>query len=98
MVLAAIYMLWAYQRVFTGPVTKPANRTLGDLTPKETAVLAPLAALVLLLGLYPGILLDRTAASVESILDRIERTTDYEAPDPGRLADVFSSMSGEGGS
>ena len=63
-VLAAIYMLWAYQRVFTGPVEGAENRKLADLSPKETAVLAPLAALVLLLGLYPGILLERTAPSV----------------------------------
>ena len=89
-VLAAIYMLWAYQRVFTGPLTA-ANRTLSDLSPKETAVLVPLAALVLLLGLYPGILLERTAPSVEAILDRIEQTTDYQAPSPGRLADVFAA-------
>ena len=95
-VLAAIYMLWAYQRVFTGPLTGTANRKLVDLSPKETAILAPLAALVLLLGLYPGILLDRTAASVEAILDRIEQTTDYQAPSPGRLADVFATASGDG--
>lgn len=91
-VLAAIYMLWAYQRVFTGPLT-PANRDVVDLSLKETAILAPLAALVLLLGLYPGILLDRTAPSVEAILDRIEHTTDYQVPAPGRLADVFPAAS-----
>ena len=95
-VLAAVYMLWAYQRVFTGPLTS-ANRNLVDLSAKETAVLAPLAVLVLLLGLYPGILLDRTAPSVEAILDRIEQTTDYQAPSPGRLADVFASQPEDGG-
>ena len=95
-VLAAIYMLWAYQRVFTGPLTRAENRKLVDLSPKEIAVLAPLAALVLLLGLYPGILLDRTAPSVEAILDRIEQTTDYQAPSPGRLADVFVSLPEDG--
>ncbi len=95
-VLAAIYMLWAYQRVFTGPLTNPANRNVADLSFKETAVLAPLAALVLLLGLYPAILLERTAPSVEAILDRIEQSTDYQAPSPGRLADVFVSTSQDG--
>ena len=95
-VLAAIYMLWAYRRVFTGPLTGAANRKIVDLSPKETAILAPLAALVLLLGLYPGILLDRTAPSVEAILDRIEQTTDYRVPTPGRLADVFVSTAGGG--
>ncbi len=95
-VLAAIYMLWAYQRVFTGPLTRAENQKVVDLSPKEMAILAPLAALVLLLGLYPSILLDRTAPSVEAILDRIEQTTDYQAPSPGRLADVFVSLPEDG--
>ena len=40
-VLAAIYLLWAYQRVFHGPVTHEENRTLPDLNVREIAMLAP---------------------------------------------------------
>ncbi|HJR93528.1 MAG TPA: NADH-quinone oxidoreductase subunit M [Acidimicrobiia bacterium] len=88
-VLAAIYFLWAYERVFTGVPDKEENRVLADLTPVEIGVLAPLVVLVLVLGLYPKILLDKIEPSTEAILDRIEATTDYQVPAPGRLEDVF---------
>jgi NADH-quinone oxidoreductase subunit M len=87
-VLAAIYMLWAYERVFTG-VPEGENEALTDLTPREIGVLVPLAILVVVLGLYPRLLLDKIEPSTEAILDRIEATTDYETPEPGRLGDVF---------
>jgi len=89
-VLAAVYLLWAYERVFTGLPSLPENAVLHDLTGREIAILAPIAVLVLLLGLYPKVLLDKTAASTEAILDRIEATTTYEVPSPGRLADVLA--------
>jgi NADH-quinone oxidoreductase subunit M len=88
-VLAAVYLLWAYERVFTGEPAREENRVLPDLSGREMALLAPLAALMLLLGLYPNLLLDRTAASTEAILDRIEAQTEFEVPAPGRLGDVF---------
>jgi NADH-quinone oxidoreductase subunit M len=88
-VLAAVYFLWAYERVFTGVPDKEENRILADLTPVEIGVLAPLAVVIIVLGLYPKVLLDKIEPSTEAILDRIEATTDYEVPAPGRLADVF---------
>ena len=89
-VLAAVYLLWAYERVFTGPVTKPENEKLLDLGFREIAMMVPLIALMLGLGLYPKPVLDRIAPSTEAVLDRIEQVTDFEVPEPGRLADVFS--------
>ena len=88
-ILAAIYLLWAYERVFTGVPEKEENKVLSDLSVREVALLAPLAALVLLLGLYPKILLDKIAPSTEAVLDHIEATTDYQVPYPGMLGDVF---------
>ena len=88
-ILAAIYLLWAYERVFTGVPEKEENQVLSDLSVREISLLAPLAALVLLLGLYPNILLDKIAPSTEAVLDHIEATTDYVVPAPGRLGDVF---------
>lgn len=88
-VLAAVYFLWAYERVFTGIPDKEENRILGDLTPVEIGVLAPLAVVIIVLGIYPKVLLDKIEPSTEAILDRIEATTDYEVPAPGRLVDVF---------
>ena len=88
-ILAAIYLLWAYERVFTGLPEKEENKVLSDLSVREVSLLAPLAALVLLLGLYPNILLDKIAPSTEAVLDHIEASTDYVVPAPGRLGDVF---------
>ena len=87
-VLAAIYLLWAYERMFTGPVTNEANKGLKDLNAREIAILVPIAAMILFLGLYPKPALDRIEPAVESIIDRIEQVTDYEAPEFARIADV----------
>ncbi len=87
-VLAAIYLLWAYQRMFTGPVTNPENEKLLDLSWRERAILIPLAVLIIFLGVYPKPALDRIEPSVDLILDRIEATTTYEVPEYGRAADV----------
>jgi NADH-quinone oxidoreductase subunit M len=89
-VLAAVYLLWAYERTFTGVPENPDNQALSDLTPREIGVLAPLAALMLVIGLYPRVLLDRIAPSTEAVLDRIEQVTAYRVPEPGRLADLFA--------
>ena len=88
-ILAAIYLLWAYERVFTGVPDKEENKVLSDLSVREVALLAPLAALVLVLGFYPNILLDKIAPSTEAVLDHIEATTDYQVPYPGMLGGVF---------
>ncbi|HVR31359.1 MAG TPA: NADH-quinone oxidoreductase subunit M [Acidimicrobiia bacterium] len=88
-VLAAIYLLWAYERVFTGVPDKPENQVLTDVNAREIAIMAPLVALILLLGLYPQVLLDKTSASTEAVLDRIQAVTDFEVPAPGRLADLY---------
>ncbi|HSM45589.1 MAG TPA: NADH-quinone oxidoreductase subunit M, partial [Acidimicrobiia bacterium] len=88
-ILAAVYLLWAYERVFTGVPEKEENRALTDLSVREISLLAPLAVLVVVLGLYPNILLDKIAPSTEAVLDHIEANTDYQVPEPGRLGDVF---------
>lgn len=93
-ILAAVYLLWAYERVFTGPLEDEENRLLADLTTREVALLAPIAVLVLVIGLYPGFLLDRISPSTESVLDHIEASTGYTVSEPGRLSDVLLSGSG----
>ena len=82
-VLAAVYLLWAYQRMFTGEITNEANRDLRDLTVREKVILAPMVALVVFLGVYPKPALDIIEPSVDAVLDRIEQTTDYEVPEWG---------------
>ncbi len=83
-ILAAVYLLWAYQRVFTG-VPQGANALVPDLSVREVALLAPLAVLVLLIGLYPNILLDRIAPSTDAALSAVTQATGFQAPDPGEF-------------
>ena len=90
-VLAAIYMLWAYERMFTGPVTNPDNEGLRDLNGRELAIILPIAVLIVFLGIYPKPALDRIQPSIDQILDRIELVTDYEVPEPGRILDIAGS-------
>jgi NADH-quinone oxidoreductase subunit M len=93
-VLAAVYLLWAYERTFTGPLDKPENEKLVDLSVREVALLAPLVVLMVLLGLYPRVLLDRVEPSTEAVLDRIEAVTTFSVPEPGRATDVLAGESG----
>jgi NADH-quinone oxidoreductase subunit M len=58
-ILAAVYMLSVVQKVFFGPLTHPKNKGLSDITPRETLALAPLVAMVFVIGLFPSIFLDR---------------------------------------
>ncbi len=71
-VLAAIYMLWMYQRVVFGEVTHEANRSLPDLSRRELAILIPLAALIVILGVASPLITRRTQATVQRILLQAE--------------------------
>jgi NADH-quinone oxidoreductase subunit M len=89
-ILAAIYLLWAYERVFTGVPDNEENAGLSDLSIREVSLLAPLAALVLVLGLYPNLLLDKIAPSTDAVLDHIVSSTDYQVPQPA-VGDVATA-------
>ncbi|MBF6559313.1 MAG: NADH-quinone oxidoreductase subunit M [Candidatus Binataceae bacterium] len=71
-VLGALYMMWAYERVMWGPVTKAVNQTLKDLSRREIAVMVPLVALMILMGLFPRPLLSRMEPSVNALLVRVQ--------------------------
>jgi len=70
-ILGAIYMLWMYRRVIFGPLTDPENAKLDDLGVRERIILAPILALVLLMGIYPQPFLQRMKPAVELTLKRI---------------------------
>lgn len=68
-VLAAIYLLWAYQRVMQGPVTNEQNRRLPDLSRREFALLLVLAILIVVIGVAPNVLLHPMQASITELLN-----------------------------
>ncbi|MEV6773395.1 NADH-quinone oxidoreductase subunit M [Nocardia sp. NPDC051030] len=70
LVLAALYVLWMYQRMMTGPV-KQGNEKLYDLLPRELVVVVPLIAALLFLGAYPKPALDRIDPAVANTLTKI---------------------------
>ncbi|MEO7837306.1 MAG: NADH-quinone oxidoreductase subunit M [Acidimicrobiales bacterium] len=78
-ILAALYLLWAYQRVFHGTPTGD-NVGLPDMTRREKTVMAPLVVLIVFLGVYPKPVLDRIDPSVNRLIDHIESRTDYRQP------------------
>ena len=70
LVLSALYILWAYQRMMTGPVANGVDK-VRDLVPRELLVVAPLIALLLVLGVYPKPALDVINPSVGHTLTTI---------------------------
>src|SRR5882724_5926481 len=68
---AAVYMLWMLQRVVFGKVTNPENAKLRDLNAREIGLLVPLVILMLFMGVYPRVFLDRSQASVEEVRVRL---------------------------
>ncbi len=73
LVLSAVYVLWMYQRMMTGPLTD-GNENLPDLRPRELVVVAPLIALLLALGIYPKVALDVINPAVEHTLTSIHQS------------------------
>jgi len=71
MILSAAYLLWMFQRVVLNepsPFLLGLKHHLTDMTPTEILTVAPLAALVVVFGLFPGILLDLFKAPVAGAL------------------------------
>ncbi len=86
-ILGALYMLYAYERVMFGPITKAVNETLADLTWREIGVMVPLIALMLFMGFYPRPLLARMEPSVAAMLDRVQTAqVRLEKPRPAAVA------------
>ena len=73
LVLSAIYVLWLYQRMMTGPVTH-GNEKLPDLRARELLVVVPLIAALIALGVYPKIALNVINPAVNHTLEGIHVT------------------------
>jgi NADH-quinone oxidoreductase subunit M len=86
-ILSATYMLWMFQRVNYGPVTNEKNRDLPDLVPREWAVLVPIVALSVLMGVLPNLFLKPMAPSIDRMLAQIHR----QVPDRGQVATLFGA-------
>jgi NADH-quinone oxidoreductase subunit M len=67
-ILAAVYLLHFFQKIFLGPVTQEANLALKDLSARELAVIVPLLAVIFWIGLYPKPFFTLMAPAVDKLL------------------------------
>jgi NADH-quinone oxidoreductase subunit M len=93
MVLSAVYMLWLFQRVFTGPVTHAENRQIPDLTFREQFVLAPLVVLVFWFGCFVKPWTDFLAAPVTALVRAFEPRVGPSPDTPPAPPVAFSNLS-----
>jgi NADH-quinone oxidoreductase subunit M len=70
-ILAAVYLLWMFQRVNYGPITNPKNEALGDLTKREWWVIAPVCAMAIFMGVLPGVFLKPMEPAVRKTIEEV---------------------------
>ena len=77
-VLAAVYLLWMYQRVFLGEITNDKNKSLPDCSALEKFILTTVVIVILAMGIYPQPFLRRMDHSVDAIMSRVQGTGNRE--------------------
>jgi len=70
-ILSAVYMLWMLQRVVFGKITNARNKHLPDLNAREIGILIPLLILMLIMGVYPNVFLNRSKNEVKALRDHV---------------------------
>ncbi len=87
-ILAALYLLWAYQRSFHGPA-EGDNATMEDLRLSELLGIMPLLALIVFLGIYPKPVLERIEPAVDVLIAHVEaRVDDFDEDEPAPIRRV----------
>jgi len=81
-ILAAIYMLWAYQRTFQGPA-RQREGTIRDILPLELVAVIPVVAAMLFIGVYPKVVLDRVNPTTEGATQWVQSVRVDEPNLPG---------------
>jgi NADH-quinone oxidoreductase subunit M len=76
-ILAAGYMLWMYQRVMFGELTRPENKILKDLSSREVFIMASVTVFIIWIGVYPQTFLSRMEPTVKGYITQVD--TKYRA-------------------
>jgi NADH-quinone oxidoreductase subunit M len=71
-IFSAAYLLWAIQRILYNSLDKPVNFHIPDLNRREVALLVPLLAIIIWLGVYPKPVLRRMQASTEHFVQSVQ--------------------------
>ena len=67
-------MLQLYRNVFFGPVTRPEREKIGDVEKGDLLYLVPIVALIILLGILPNLVLQKTEPSIKAVVERFTQT------------------------
>lgn len=71
-ILAAVYILFMFQKLFLGPVSKEENKGLLDLNLREIVVLVPLIVLIFWIGLYPAPFFNLIGPTVDNLVASLQ--------------------------
>jgi NADH-quinone oxidoreductase subunit M len=94
-ILAAIYILWMYQRTMNGPTPEPVAAQLAgkDLKARELLAVVPLVALIIAMGVYPKPVLDVINPAVKATMSQIHVTD----PVPAHAASQANTSAAQNG-
>ncbi|NNN21842.1 MAG: NADH-quinone oxidoreductase subunit M [Acidimicrobiales bacterium] len=93
-ILSAVYLLWAYQRAFHGTPDEGIVSKMKEINFKESMILAPLIALIVLIGVFPAPMLDRITPTVNSIVAHVDSANHVSPPSTGAKSTLSSSNGG----
>jgi NADH-quinone oxidoreductase subunit M len=80
-IISAAYLLWAIQRILFNPLDKAENEHIPDLNRRELAVMIPLVAAIVWLGVYPAPVLRRMQTAAERFVTYVDARRDVRLPD-----------------
>jgi len=83
-IFAAVYLLWALQRILFNPLDKAENEHVPDLNRRELAMLVPLIAAIIWLGIYPAPVLRRMEGSAQLLVNRVEQRSVTQVGEAGQ--------------
>jgi NADH-quinone oxidoreductase subunit M len=84
-ILSACYMLWLYQRVFYGQVSENVRRHIPDLNLREWAVVVPLIAMMVWMGVYPMSFLPPVSKATARVLDQAQINVPFKVELPRKV-------------
>lgn len=89
-ILGAAYMLWMFQRVMFGKITRPENEKLKDLSAREITILVPMVIMIFLMGIYPKLFFSKMDVTVENFLKDFKGKVEMKAdlPQPKIVAEI----------
>jgi NADH-quinone oxidoreductase subunit M len=91
-IMAAIYLLYMFQKVYMGPIDKEENRNLPDLHWQELAVLIPILIMIVWIGLQPGIFFDMMNVSTNQVVQLVQPAIDQASESVTGITHILTSV------